>query len=37
VKDLKENYDFLRFITIGFGIASLGIALAVLGFILSQK
>lgn len=37
MENQKENNKFLKSLTIGFGIASLGIALAIFGFILTNK
>jgi len=33
----KNNFEYFRFISIGFIIASIGIALAVLGAVLSKQ
>jgi len=37
MKGGKDNYDLLKLFAIGFGIASLGITLAIIGFVLTYK
>ena len=33
----KDLYNFLRALAIGFGIVSIGIAIAILGYVLTKK
>lgn len=37
INEQKKEYNFLRTLAIGFGIAGIGIAVAIIGFLLSSR